>query len=76
MAASGDFDANLLDQFRYLPELNKARVTVYYLASLYLQLGDKSAAREVLSSVSSASSAMKKFYHCLLYTSPSPRDRG
>ena len=67
LAASGDFDASLLDQFRYLPELHKSPVNAYYLASLYLQLGDESAAWDVLSSLSGSSSAMKKFYHVLSF---------
>ena len=65
LAASGDFDINLLDQLRLLPETQKSRFTVYYLASLYLQLGDESTARDMLSSTVGWSPAIKKFY-CVL----------
>ena len=67
LAASGDFDGDLLDQLRAIPEIPKVRPAVYYLASLYLQLGDETAARALLSSRSGVSPAMKKFYQVLSF---------
>jgi len=67
IAASGDFDVSLLDHFRSLPQTQKTRATVYYLASMYLQLGDSSAAQDLLSTLSGSSREMKKFCHVLSF---------
>jgi len=66
-AASGDYDASHLDQLRCIPEILKSRLTVYYLASLYLQLGDEATGRELLLTLSGSTPAMKKFYHILSF---------
>lgn len=65
LAASGDFDLPLLDQLRELPEITGSRMAVYYLASLYLQSDEESAARQILLSLNGSSSVMKKFYRVL-----------
>jgi len=67
LAASGDFDAERLDQLRALTERSNVRLAVFYLASLYLQLGDESAAETLLSSYGGSSPAMKKFYQVLSF---------
>lgn len=67
LAAGGDFDKELLDHLRISAERAKSRVVVYYLASLYLQLGEESVAHGLLASLRGASSSMKKFFHVLSY---------
>lgn len=67
MAASGDFDKERLDHIRVSVGSARNRVVVYYLASLYLQLGEDLVAWELISELDGASSSMKKFFHVLSF---------
>ena len=67
LAASGDYDVELLNKLWNSQEKTRTRAAVYYLASLYLQLGEKSVAKNLLSSLSGSSPVMKKFYQVLSF---------
>ncbi|OED35517.1 hypothetical protein AB833_30340 [Chromatiales bacterium (ex Bugula neritina AB1)] len=80
MAASGNFNSDSLDSLSgslFESGYGKSRPSVYYLASLYLQLGRESSATAILRSVGVASSEMKWFaavmIHSLTHELPLPR---
>lgn len=68
LAATAEYDTKLLDQFRNSNTVYRSRETVYYLASLYLHVGNTSAADELLSRFDTASVVMKRFFHVLAYS--------
>lgn len=68
LAKTGDYDIGHLNKIRQSSELHCCKETVYYLASLYLSLKEHSVANDLLSGFDSASTAMKKYFHVLLYS--------
>ncbi len=68
LAASAEYDTQHLDQFRSSSTVYRCRETVYYLASLYLHVGNTSAADELLSRFDTASVVMKRYFHVLAYS--------
>jgi len=68
LARAGHFDAELLHSIRARSENRTSKSLRYYLASLYLQLGDTSSADALLDISVSASSAMKRFCNLLIYS--------
>ena len=77
LAKSSDYDISDLDKIRGSSALCGCKETVYYLASLYLTLGESSIANDLLSTYDSASSVMKKYFHVLSHSKiqklPTPR---
>jgi len=68
LAATGHFDIELLHSIRARSGNKTSKSLRYYLASLYLQLGDTSSADTLLDVGLSASGVMKKFCNVLIYS--------
>lgn len=67
MAVSGDYDVERLQQLQDSNAAYACRESAYYLASLFLHSRDNKAADNLLTGFSTASSAMKRYYHVLAY---------
>lgn len=61
LAQTGDYNSDLLRELQSVYGVTENRTTAYYLASLYLQLGDESSAKSVLSDCGPPTSQMKKY---------------
>lgn len=68
LAATGSYDANTLDSYKKLKALSGSREAVYYLASLYLHIGDHATAADLLSQFDAASKKMMRYFHVLDYS--------